>query len=927
MRDGRSRRATSGFIDGPARNRYVPSVLSSHVRPTTLGARLLLLVAALLVLPTGASAAGLATGATHACAAKTDGTVWCWGSNDSGELGSGSGSDTTAEAPTPRQVGSLTGAAAVTTGSAHSCALLADATVKCWGQNIDGQLGDGTGGLPPANVARLTPTLVSGLTGVAEVSAGAFHTCARKTDGTVWCWGFNALGQLGDGTTTNRATPVQVGGLRGATAITAGGSHTCAIVAGGEARCWGAGNAGQLGVAGSSKAPVAVPGLAGLKAISAGTGHTCVIDSAGGAQCWGANASGQLGDGSRTSRSAAAGVSGLGSSVASIAAGGTQTCAVTTAGAAFCWGAGTSGELGDGTTRKDSPTPVAVSGIGAGAVAVAAGASFNCALLSTGTVQCWGDGYSGQTGTGTWSGTTAAKTPVTVPGLGAVSAASTNFRTACGVVAGNVSCWGWGGDGNLGTGTAGAASPSPAAVTLPAGAAGVVADVGVGFAHTCVRTTTKRVFCWGLNSSGQLGDGSSVDASGPVAVAGVGGAGTLIDAESLSVGAFGACAIRTNDTLVCWGSNDAGQLGTGDSPLTADPGVSSSNVPVTVGGLTEVSAVSVGNDHVCAIAGNDDDVFCWGVGDDGQLGSAGGFTDVPVDSGVMGASEIGVGIIHSCARISDAVQCWGDDSEGQLGDGATNSSGEDAVVALATGATRLAVGGYHACAVTGAGVRCWGNNDLGQLGDGTLTARNAPSPAISGLSAAGGLALGFGQSCALNAGSLKCWGDAYYGTAGDGTAGGHYGLTGLAAPVPGLTGVVLPPAPEPGKPSPEQPKTEQPKTEQPKPNPPVVVPTTPKPPGATPTFVFAKGKLTITALLVTPTGKKCPSKLTLTVSSGKAKQKATVKTKKVAVNKKLRCSVTASIKLKPSKLKKAKSLKVKLSGKGTKAVSKTVKAT
>ncbi|MBJ7472043.1 MAG: hypothetical protein JHD16_12110, partial [Solirubrobacteraceae bacterium] len=217
--------------------------------------------------------------------------------------------------------------------------------------------------------------------------------------------------------------------------------------------------------------------------------------------------------------------------------------------------------------------------------------------------------------------------------------------------------------------------------------------------------------------------------------------------------------------------------------------------------------------------------------------------------------------------------------------------------------------------------KCWGNNSLGQIGDGTLT--EAPDEvSVSGLSTATALTAGFGQSCATISGStLSCWGDAYYGQAGNGATAGNFSLTGLAAPVAGLTSIIPDPVAELPKGPPSQP--DPPVT----PQPPVVVPPVVDPPRPEPTLLFTKTKLKITALLLSPSGKSCPKKLTLTVSSGKTKQSGSVKTKKVTAGKKTKCSVTATFTIKNAKLKKAKSLKVRLSGKGIKTFTKTVKVT
>ncbi len=208
------------------------------------------------------------------------------------------------------------------------------------------------------------PVPVTGLgSGVRSITASNNHTCAVTTGGAAKCWGSNGYGQLGNGTATDSKVPVPVTGLgSGVTSITAGDYHTCAVTTGGAAKCWGDNWYGQLGngTRSDSTVPVAVTGLgSGVTSITASTHHACAVTTGGAAKCWGTGYVGQLGDGTTTRSNVPVPVTGLSSGVALIAAGGWHTCAMTTGGAAKCWGANYYGQLGNGT-RSDSAVPVAV---------------------------------------------------------------------------------------------------------------------------------------------------------------------------------------------------------------------------------------------------------------------------------------------------------------------------------------------------------------------------------------------------------------------------------------------------------------------------------------------------------------------------------------------------------------------------------------
>lgn len=303
-------------------------------------------------------------GFSDTCALTSLGGVECWGSNGTGQLGNGSTSPMIGPVGV---TGLSSGVVAVSVGGLHACALTSAGAVECWGGNQEGQLGD------KSTYDKHLPVGVTGLSsGIIAISAGLQHTCALTSSGAVECWGYNEFGELGNGATTSSPVPVGVVGLSsGVIAISASGSgsgpgaHTCALTSSGAVKCWGYNASGQLGdgTTKDSAVPVDVKGLSsGVVAIATGHFHTCAITHTGGVECWGSNMNGQLGDGTTEDSAVPVEVTGLlPSEHVAIAGGGYHTCALTSTGAIRCWGHNVYGELGNDSTA-DSPVPVAVVG-------------------------------------------------------------------------------------------------------------------------------------------------------------------------------------------------------------------------------------------------------------------------------------------------------------------------------------------------------------------------------------------------------------------------------------------------------------------------------------------------------------------------------------------------------------------------------------
>jgi len=375
----------------------------------------------------------------------------------------------------------------------------------------------------------------------------------------------------------------------------------------------------------------------GIADVAAGEEHSCAALLDGTAWCWGENGRGQLGDGTTTDRSAATQVVGSGGTgyladVVGITAGAEHTCAVLDDGTAWCWGENGQGQLGVGS-KSDSRYPVQVDGIGGtgtlpGVDEIEGGRQHTCALLTAGTMACWGDNAKKQLGDGTG---TDRRSPVQVVGSG-------------------------------GTGTLGS-----------------IAGIGLGEQHTCAALDDGSAWCWGEGSRHRLGNGSTTDRNTPTQVKGSGGTGTLAGVAQIDGGNQHTCAVLTDGSIRCWGRNNNGELGIGSH--------TDQRYPVQVGGrggsgtLADVDAVSGGRDHTCAIHG-DGSVSCWGRNDLGQLGD-GTTTERTSPVQVVGSGGVGtftdafllsVGWSHACsARSIDDAWCWGRNDRRQLGDGTTTN--------------------------------------------------------------------------------------------------------------------------------------------------------------------------------------------------------------------------------------------------------------
>ena len=687
----------------------------------------------------------ISVGYSHACALTNTGDLKCWGTNgDSFLLGS---TDTFLITNKAIAISGITNVAKVVAGHRSSCVLYTNGSVQCWGNNMSGQLGNNG----PIHIASATPVNVVGLNAnVTDLAgAGGSHFCVVQS-GAVKCWGDNTSGALGDNSGTSQGAPVTVAGVT-ATSVATGYNYTCAIIAvTGAVKCWGQNNYGQLGdgTLVDSPVPVDVPGLSGVTQIASSDYSTCALLNTGAVKCWGYNVSGQVGDGTTTDQPTPTDVSGLSSGVASLDGKNLMMCALLSTGGLKCWGENGYGQLGNGTFTAPL-VPVNVSGLTSGVLSFSVGSFGSCATLSAGGIKCWGSYLGPLLGNGIES---FADRPVDLSGFATtVSAVSIGWKHTCSLLSnGGVQCFGINSDGQLGDGT----TVSRTTPSYVSGLSSGVSKIASAESSNCAILNTGALKCWGDNSSGQLGDGTTNDRSAPVQVSGL-----TSGVSEVAVGGEFACAI-VSGAVKCWGANYAGQLGDGSN--------TDSSVPVSVAGISTAVKLGAGYYHACAVLG-DASVKCWGTNSSGQLGD-GTLVDrnSPVSvSGLNNAAEVKLGFDHTCARLTDStIQCWGYNSSGQLGDGTTNDSLTPVVVSGLTGVSSLVVGFNHGCALTSSGpVKCWGDNSYAYR-DGTSTSHSTPytMPSLSG---------GFSKitsygdrSCVIDLrGYVKCWG-----TIGDSTA-------------------------------------------------------------------------------------------------------------------------------------------------------------
>ena len=718
------------------------------------------------------NALSVCIGSEHTCAALADGTVWCWGSNEYGKLGQDY--DEQGATHVPMQVSNIETALSVSAGAHHTCAVLADGTVWCWGDDYYGKLGqdpyDDEQG--PTHV----PVQVPGMNSVLSIDAGAHHTCAVLADGTVWCWGDHPTYD-GEGFIHE---PTQIASFDTVTSVSAGEEHACAVLADGTVWCWGDNMSGQLGQGYSSidgtRDPVQVPGIDTAKSISVGGFTSCAVLLSGAVTCWGDSWGGprewigsSLFSIERPAKVAFGDTSPETSFLSqSVSSGGMHTCAVLADGTVWCWGDDYYGKLGqDPYDDEQGPThvPMRVPGIDT-ATSVTAGYYHSCALLANGTVWCWGSNEYGMLGQD-YDEQGATHVPMRVPGIDSVLSIDAGDYHTCALLAdGTVWCWGSNEYGMLGQDYDGDISHVPMRVP----GIDAVTGASLGNDYTCAVLADGTVWCWGENSYGKSGRDYEPSTTNyvPMQVSGID------NALSVSAGEYHTCAVLEDGTVWCWGDNEYGKLGHDYDEQ------GSTHVPMRVPGIDTATSVTAGYDHTCAVLA-DGTVWCWGSNEDSMLGQAylydehsGEFDGIPEYdnsthmpmqvSGINTATSVSAGTEHTCALLADGtVWCWGNNEYGKLGQD-YDEQGPTHVPMQVPGidtAIDIDTRDDHTCAVLEDGtVWCWGENEYGKLGHDYDEQGSTHVPMrVPGIDTATSVGTGDDHTCAALAdGTVWCWG-------------------------------------------------------------------------------------------------------------------------------------------------------------------------
>lgn len=675
-----------------------------------------------------ASASGtIAAGSLMTCAVADSGPGYCWGRPIVGGNAQ----------PTPTLVGGGVSWSSLSVANGYMCGVSTAGRAYCWGDDLGaGRLGHGI-----TFHSEEQPRAVVGDLRFSSISTGLVTTCAIEEQRRLYCWGSGDDGQLGEtGLLGATRSPVQVALPQGvdAQAVALGSRHVCILSVDGDAYCWGRGPArgsADPGSAAAAARPTLVAGGLKFKRIAASDTYTCALSTAGAAYCWGQQQFGRLG--SATESSARPQPVNAAAVFVQITTGPDHACALTADGRAYCWGATRFGRLGNGgDPSAGSSIPVAVQAE-VRFNAISAGATHTCAIAVNGAGYCWGDTSSGQIGNGQLN--LERTTPAAVAGGRLYSTISASQGSACAVAQNTVYCWGINDQGQLGDG-----SRTDRNVPTPVAGAAAYRAVAHGSTHACALAMDGTAYCWGRGRFGQLGDGRNEDSTVPVRVA------TTLRFRTIAAGPLHSCALTEDGRAYCWG---AGDLGNGSS--------AGSSVPVAVTGDFRFVSISIQQSAIartCALT-QAGEGYCWGITSGStptRIALAVALAELTASCAIDQAGRahcysIGIPI---CQIINKVYVCVTPPAYSPIDDprrfrGVSSYCALDEAgaafcfvfeVSMARYSVRaldfeqrfrqLAANGPCALSTTGAAY-CWGPNDRGQVGDGTPAFFAAPV-AVSG---------------------------------------------------------------------------------------------------------------------------------------------------------------------------------------------------